>query len=187
MDFRFRLAAVIAVPILAALSTSPAAQPFPTIPIHRVSSIPHRPSRPKHLSSMPSMQRSTHSCAMRSTRSARGVATSRATAHLPLALRATIRCSSKSDSSNGTSDAIATLQRHGATHRHSIGDVLHEAWIPLSRLRELAAEPNVVVIRPARLARPLIGSKTSEGVAAGNATIWQPSRRRTTAPASRSQ
>ena len=105
--------------------------------------------------------------------SARGVAPSTATSHLPNALRNADEVLVEVRFADTARDAIGTLERHGAIHRHSMGATLHEVWIPLSRLRELAAEPDVVIIRPARLARPLIGSKTSEGVAAGNANYWQ--------------
>ncbi|MBL8300625.1 MAG: S8 family serine peptidase [Rhodanobacteraceae bacterium] len=48
-----------------------------------------------------------------------------------------------------------------------------EASIPRDKLYELARDSDVVSIVPARLVRPLIGSKTSEGVAAGRANLWQ--------------
>jgi Subtilase family len=63
------------------------------------------------------------------------------------------------------------LSRHGGVVHNDLGAALHEAWMPLLRLRELADEPEVVSVSPARLVRPL--SKTSEGVAAGNANYWQ--------------
>ena len=103
----------------------------------------------------------------------RGIAAKDATARLPSALRNADQVLVEVRFVDGATDSIAALERHGATRRHSMGGVLHEAWIPLSRLRELAAEPDVVAIKPARLARPVIGSKTSEGVAAGNANYWQ--------------
>jgi hypothetical protein len=104
---------------------------------------------------------------------ARGISPSAATSHLPSALRNADEVLVEVRFADTAHDAIGTLQRHGAQHRHSMGATLHEVWIPLSRLRELAAEPDVIIIRPARLARPVIGSKTSEGVAAGNANYWQ--------------
>ncbi len=104
---------------------------------------------------------------------ARGISASDATARLPSALRSADQVLVEVRFVDGATDSIDTLERHGATRRHSMGAVLHEAWIPLNRLRELAAEPDVVAIKPARLARPVIGSKTSEGVAAGNANYWQ--------------
>ena len=70
-------------------------------------------------------------------------------------------------------DALALLSRHGAVPAHQLTDALHEAWMPLSRVRELAAESDVLHVAPARLVRPLVGAKTSEGVAAGNASLWQ--------------
>lgn len=173
MDFKVRLAAVIAVPILAAWSTSPAAQTFPTIPIAPGELDPASTFAPE-TPVVDAIDAKIHAQLRDALDAhARGVAASRATAHLPLALRRDDQVLVEIRFVDGTSDALATLQRHGATRRHSLGDLLQEAWIPLSRLRELAAEPEVVVIRPARLARPLMGSKTSEGVAAGNANIWQ--------------
>ena len=68
-------------------------------------------------------------------------------------------------------DAQAALQRHGATMRNSLSPALHEAWMPLDRLRELAGDAAVVRITPARLARPL--ATASQGVAAGNVDYWQ--------------
>jgi len=63
------------------------------------------------------------------------------------------------------------LFRHGAMLRNSLGANRHEAWMPLDRLRELAQDPAVVYVMPARLVRHLV--KTSEGVAAANANYWQ--------------
>jgi hypothetical protein len=68
-------------------------------------------------------------------------------------------------------DAQDVLLRHGATLRNSLSPALHEAWMPLDRLRELAGDASVVRITPARLARPL--ATTSQGVAAGNVDYWQ--------------
>src|ERR1700722_19936820 len=104
---------------------------------------------------------------------ARGIASAAATSHLPNALRNADEVLVEVRFADTARDAIGTLQRPGTQYRHSMGATLHEVWIPLNRLRELATEPEVVVIRPARLARPVIGSKTSEGVAAGNANYWQ--------------
>jgi len=70
-------------------------------------------------------------------------------------------------------EALDLLRRHGGNPAHRLTDSLHEVWMPVARLAELASEADVDYITPARLARPLIGSKTSEGVAAGNANLWQ--------------
>lgn len=105
--------------------------------------------------------------------SARGVAVPLSASHLPKALRNDDKVLVEVRFTDATNDATDILQRHGAVLRHSMGATVQEAWIPLDRLRELAGEPSVVIIRPARLVRPLIGSKTSEGVAAGNANLWQ--------------
>jgi len=74
-----------------------------------------------------------------------------------------------------TSDnaALDVFARHGASRRNRLSDTLHEVWIPLERLRELASDDTVASVTPARLVKHLIGSKTSEGVAAGNANLWQ--------------
>jgi hypothetical protein len=71
------------------------------------------------------------------------------------------------------SAALDTFARHGAVRRNRLSDALHEVWIPLDRLRELASDDAVALVTPARLVKPVIGSKTSEGVAAGNANLWQ--------------
>ncbi|MEP6484527.1 MAG: S8 family serine peptidase [Rudaea sp.] len=105
---------------------------------------------------------------------ARGVAASSLT-HLPSALvrndQVLVEVHFRDDESASTATDI--LQRHGATLRNRLSDALHEVWIPLDRLREFAAEADVASIIPARLARPVIGSKLSQGVAAGNANYWQ--------------
>ena len=77
------------------------------------------------------------------------------------------------DDADSADVATSKLGRHAASIRHQLTDTLYEAVLPIDRLRELATEPDVVYIQPARVARPLIGTKTSEGVAAGNANRWQ--------------
>jgi hypothetical protein len=67
-------------------------------------------------------------------------------------------------------EARGTLLRHGATPRNALTSSVNEAWVPLDRLRELAADASVQRIVPARLARHL--ATTSQGVAAGNADYW---------------
>jgi hypothetical protein len=104
---------------------------------------------------------------------ARGKTIATAMIHLPASLRRADEVLVEIRFAADATDVDALLQRHGATRRHSMGPVLREAWMPLNRLRELASETNVIAIKPARLARPVIGSKTSEGVAAGNANDWQ--------------
>ncbi len=69
--------------------------------------------------------------------------------------------------------ALDAFARHGAVRRNRLSDTLHEVWIPLDRLRELASDDAVAFVTPARLVKHVIGSKTSEGVAAGNANLWQ--------------
>ncbi len=69
--------------------------------------------------------------------------------------------------------ALDTFTRHGAVRHNRLSDALHEVWIPLDRVRELASDDAVAFVTPARLVNYAIGSKTSEGVAAGNANLWQ--------------
>jgi Subtilase family len=71
------------------------------------------------------------------------------------------------------SAALDVFIRHGAVRRNRLSNALHEVWIPLDRLRELAVDSDVAFVTPARLVEHVIGSKTSEGVAAGNANLWQ--------------
>jgi subtilisin family serine protease len=106
--------------------------------------------------------------------SARGVAWSTASG-LPQALRRgdEVLVEVRFGATQNQDDALNVLARHGAIWRDSLGASLHEAWIPLDRLRELAGDASVLGITPARLARHTIGSKTSEGVAAGNVNYWQ--------------
>ncbi len=73
--------------------------------------------------------------------------------------------------SQNLDDAQDVLLRHGATMRNSLSPALHEAWMPLDRLRELAGDVSVVHVSPARLARHL--ATTSQGIAAGNVDYWQ--------------
>lgn len=68
-------------------------------------------------------------------------------------------------------DAQGVLLRHGATLRNTLSPALHEVWMPIDRLRELAGDASVVRISPARLARRL--ATISQGVDAGNADYWQ--------------
>jgi len=68
-------------------------------------------------------------------------------------------------------EAHDVLMQHGATLQNTLAATLHEVWIPIDRLRELASDASVVRIAPARLARPL--ASTSQGVAAGNADYWR--------------
>jgi subtilisin family serine protease len=106
--------------------------------------------------------------------SARGVAWSTASG-LPQALRRgdEVLVEVRFGAAQSADDALNVLARHGAIWRDSLGASLHEAWIPLDRLRELAGDASVLGVTPARLARHTIGSKTSEGVAASNANYWQ--------------
>ena len=68
-------------------------------------------------------------------------------------------------------EARALLARHGAAVRHSLSAARHEAWLPLDRVRELAAEPSVANVAPARLIQRL--ATVGEGVAASNANYWK--------------
>ena len=169
----FRSAARVAFSILACVALPLAAQPPSTIPVHPGDLDPATAAAPD-VPVVDSVDAKIHAQLRKALdASARGIAPAAATAHLPNALRHADEVLVEVRFADTARDAIGTLQRHGALHRHSMGPTLHEAWMPLNRLRELAAEPDVVIIRPARLARSVIGSKTSEGVAAGNANYWQ--------------
>jgi hypothetical protein len=174
MEFNtFRAASRIAFFILAWTALPLAAQPLPTIPIQPGDLDPATTTAP-NLPVVDSVDAKIHAeLRVALDANAQGVPASVATSNLPKALRNADEVLVEVRFADTASDALGTLQRHGALYRHSMGATLHEVWIPLSRLRELAAEPDVIVIRPARLARPVIGSKTSEGVAAGNANYWQ--------------
>lgn len=65
------------------------------------------------------------------------------------------------------------LARASAEIRNVLATDRIEASIPRDRLLDLARDGDVVSIVPARLVRPLIGNRTSEGVAAGRANLWQ--------------
>jgi subtilase family protein len=97
------------------------------------------------------------------------------TSGLPAALRRgdQVLVEVRLDSDEVSDPALSIFTNHGATIRNSMSANLHEVWIPSNRLRELAAESSVTHITPARVARHVAGSKTSEGVAAGNADYWQ--------------
>lgn len=69
--------------------------------------------------------------------------------------------------------ADAMFARYGVTLRNAMGANLHEAWVPIDRLRELAGDASVVSVAPARLVKYLANSTISEGVAGGNADYWQ--------------
>lgn len=68
-------------------------------------------------------------------------------------------------------DVHDVLERHGAALRNTLNPALHEVWMPIDRLRELASEASVISIKPARLAQPL--AAVSQGIAAGNVDYWQ--------------
>lgn len=174
MEFKlFRSVTRVAIFILAFMALPLAAQSLATIPIQPGDLDPATVTAPD-VPIVDSVDAKIHAQLRDALgTSARGVSASDAIARLPSALRSADQVLVEVRFVDGATDSIDTLERHGATRRHSMGAVLHEAWIPLNRLRELAAEPNVAAIKPARLARPVIGSKTSEGVAAGNANYWQ--------------
>lgn len=73
----------------------------------------------------------------------------------------------------GLQHAEQALSRASAEIRNVLAADRIEASVPRDRLYDLARDGDVVSIVPARLVRPLIGSKTSEGVAAGRANLWQ--------------
>lgn len=70
------------------------------------------------------------------------------------------------------SDTRGALNAVAAEVRHRFSPDMFEAWLPIEQLDELAARPEVVRAWPARTARLLEGSVTSQGVAAGRADQW---------------
>jgi hypothetical protein len=72
----------------------------------------------------------------------------------------------------GLQRAEQALSRASAEVRNVLAADRIEASIPRSQLYDLARDGDVVSIVPARLVRPLIGNRTSEGVAAGRANLW---------------
>ncbi|MCU0303760.1 MAG: S8 family serine peptidase [Thermoanaerobaculales bacterium] len=60
------------------------------------------------------------------------------------------------------------LERLGGTVRHHVVPSLMEAWLPVRAIEEVAGPSDVLLVRPARLVEPTVGSVTSEGVAALN-------------------
>ncbi|HSX58796.1 MAG TPA: S8 family serine peptidase [Tahibacter sp.] len=73
----------------------------------------------------------------------------------------------------GLQRAEQALTRASAEIRNVLAVDRVEASIARDRLHDLARDADVVSIAPARLVRPLIGNRTSEGVAAGRANLWQ--------------
>lgn len=73
----------------------------------------------------------------------------------------------------GLARAEQALSRAAAEVRNVLTADRIEASLSRDRLYDLARDGDVVSIVPARLVRPLIGSRTSEGVAAGRANLWQ--------------
>ncbi|WP_257386727.1 S8 family serine peptidase [Tahibacter caeni] len=73
----------------------------------------------------------------------------------------------------GPERAGQALARASAQVRNVLAADRIEASIARDQLYDLARDGDVVSIAPARLVRPLIGSRTSEGVAAGRANLWQ--------------
>jgi subtilisin family serine protease len=73
----------------------------------------------------------------------------------------------------GEARSAQALARAGAQLRNTLSTDRVEAWIDRAQLYDLARDADVVSITPARLARHLIGTRTSEGVAAGRANLWQ--------------
>ena len=60
-----------------------------------------------------------------------------------------------------------------ATIRHQGGNgAPTEAWVPASRMSELAALPGVNRVSPARLVQHLAGAQNTQGVSAGNVPPW---------------
>lgn len=72
----------------------------------------------------------------------------------------------------GLQRAEQALSRAKAEVRNVLAADRVEAHVARDQLYGLARDADVVSIVPARLARPRIGSRTSEGVAAGRADLW---------------
>lgn len=72
----------------------------------------------------------------------------------------------------GLQRAEQALSRAKAEVRNVLAVDRVEARVARDQLDELARDADVVSIVPARLVRPRIGSRTSEGVAAGRADLW---------------
>jgi hypothetical protein len=72
----------------------------------------------------------------------------------------------------GLQRAEQALSRAKAEVRNVLAADRVEARVARDQLYDLARDADVVSIVPARLARPRIGSRTSEGVAAGRADLW---------------
>ncbi|TDR39622.1 subtilase family protein [Tahibacter aquaticus] len=73
----------------------------------------------------------------------------------------------------GAERAGQALARTAAQVRNMLSADRYEAVLARSQLYELARDADVVSIVPARLARSLIGTVTSQGVAAGRVNLWQ--------------
>lgn len=72
----------------------------------------------------------------------------------------------------GQPRAEQMLARAAAQVRNVLAPDRVEAWVARDQLYDLARDPDLISITPARLARRHIGSRTSEGVAAGRAQRW---------------
>ncbi|MDZ7791927.1 MAG: S8 family serine peptidase [Xanthomonadales bacterium] len=70
------------------------------------------------------------------------------------------------------SRAASALTELGGERRYRFSDRMFEAWVPIERLDDLAAQAGVVRVWPARLVQLQAGSVTTEGLAAGNAGPW---------------
>ncbi len=72
----------------------------------------------------------------------------------------------------GLQRAEQALSRAKAEVRNVLAADRVEARVARGQLHDLARDADVISIVPARLVRPRIGSRTSEGVAAGRADLW---------------
>lgn len=70
------------------------------------------------------------------------------------------------------SRAMSRVTELGGNRRHRFSNQMFEAWMPIERLDELAAENGVVRVWPARLVQFNEGSVISQGVVAGRADHW---------------
>lgn len=98
-----------------------------------------------------------------------------AAARLPFALEAgdAVLVEIRFQPGAGEARAGQMLARANASVRNMLSPERAEALLPRSALYDLARDSDVVAILPVRLVRHHIGSRTSEGVAAGRANLWQ--------------
>ena len=68
--------------------------------------------------------------------------------------------------------ARAFLIQNGMRLRHEVAPGFYEAWLPIPRLRAIAENADVRLIRPARLVQTLGGASTTQGAGVIGAAPW---------------